>query len=377
MKYRRLNRSDIDVSLLGLGCMRFPKIEDTQKIDELKAQEIIDYAYTHGVNYFDTAFIYHEGLSEEFIGKALKKYPRDTYMIADKMPGWLLNDASDVEKIFNTQLKRCDSGYFDFYLLHGVDDERFDDKYRKYKVIEFLEEMRKQGKIRHLGFSFHDTPEVLERVADAHDWDFAQIQLNYLDWDLQQARRQYEVLKKRNIQCIIMEPVRGGALADLGDEANGVLKKAEPDKSIASWAIRFAAGLENVLTVLSGMSNMEQVRDNVETVSNLEELDDVKKSTLFNALEIYRKKDMVKCTHCNYCMDCPFGVNIPEVFAVYNRYLETLNRVEFLSAYDKIGQDHGADMCTKCNRCIQLCPQKIEIPTKLEKINELVAKFKK
>ena len=377
MNYRKLKGTEEEISLLGMGCMRFPTIEETGEIDEAEAQKIVDYAYGHGVNYFDTAFMYHGGKSEGFIGKALKKYPRESYNLITKMPGWEIKEPSDVERIFNLQLSRCGVDYFDFYLCHSVRENNFA-FYEKNHVFEFLTEMKKQGKVRHIGFSFHDTPEVLETVIDKYPWEFVQIQLNYLDWEQQDAKRQYEIIKSRGIQCIIMEPVRGGALADLCEEANEVLLSAQPDKSIASWAIRYAASLDNVLTVLSGMTSMEQVKDNVATLSDFAPLSDAEQGTLATALDIYKRKDTVPCTGCRYCMDCPFGVDIPGVFAAFNEYMINKKKEPFLSAYDEFERaGAAAQFCKSCGKCMKLCPQGIQIPEKMEQIAALVDELKK
>lgn len=378
MEYRKLRGTEEKISLLGMGCMRFPTVGETGEIDEAEAQKIVDYAYEHGVNYFDTAFMYHGGKSEGFIGRALKKYPRESYNLITKMPGWEIKEPSDVERIFNLQLSRCGVDYFDFYLCHSVRENNFA-FYEDNHVFEFLTEMKKQGKVRHIGFSFHDTPEVLEKVIDKYPWEFVQIQLNYLDWELQDAKRQYEIIKSRGIQCIIMEPVRGGALADLCPEANELLLQAQPDKSIASWAIRYAASLDNVLTVLSGMTSMEQVQDNVATLSAFAPLSDAERSVLDKALDIYKKKDTVPCTGCRYCMDCPFGVDIPGVFAAFNEYIIGGRKAQpFLDAYGALEREKAsAEYCKSCGKCMKLCPQAIEIPEKMGLIAGQVSELKK
>lgn len=377
MEYRKLRGTEEAISLLGMGCMRFPTIGDTGEIDEAEAQKIVDYAYEHGVNYFDTAFMYHGGKSEGFIGRALKKYPRESYNLITKMPGWEIKEPSDVERILNLQLSRCGVDYFDFYLCHSVRENNFA-FYEDNHVFEFLTEMKKQGKVRHIGFSFHDTPEVLEKVIDKYPWEFVQIQLNYLDWELQDAKRQYEIIKSRGIQCIIMEPVRGGALADLCPEANRLLLQAQPDKSIASWAIRYAASLDNVLTVLSGMTSMEQVQDNVATLSKFAPLTDTERSVLDKALDVYKKKDTVPCTGCRYCMDCPFGVDIPGVFAAFNEYVIDRKEQPFLEAYAALEKEKAsAEYCKSCGKCMKLCPQAIEIPEKMGLIAGRVSELKK
>ena len=240
MYTREYKNTGDQISLLGLGCMRLPKVEGSEKIDRAKAQEIVDYAYAHGVNYFDTAYRYHEGDSELFIGEALQKYPRESYHLATKMPMWMVNKPEDVAAIFEDQLKRCRTEYFDFYLCHALNASTFE-RMKQFGAFEYLQKQKEAGRIRHLGFSFHDSPEVLRKIVAYGPWEFTQIQLNYLDWELQDAKGQYEVLTEAGLPVIVMEPVRGGALATLCPESDEIFRKARPDKSIASWAIRFAA----------------------------------------------------------------------------------------------------------------------------------------
>ena len=225
MLSRKFEKINAAPSILGFGTMRLPKLyPDKADIDYEKGEKMIDYAYAHGVNYFDTAYPYHEQMSEAFIGHALKKYPRDSFYLADKLPGWLVNTREDVDRIFEQQLDRCQVDYFDFYLCHALNKEAFK-TYEKLDIYDMLAQRKADGQIRHLGFSFHDTPEALEYIIDKYPWDFVQIQLNYLDWERQDAKRQYEICQSRGIPCVIMEPVRGGTLATLSEESAAVLKK--------------------------------------------------------------------------------------------------------------------------------------------------------
>ena len=370
---RQFGQTPLQISLLGLGCMRFPQTAD-KKIDMEKAGEIVDYAYSHGVNYFDTAYVYNGGESEEVIGKLLQKYDRSSYYLADKMPMWQIEKSGDLEEIFNTSLRRLQTDYIDFYLIHALDEEKFE-KSLRLGVYDFICKKKAEGKVRHIGFSFHDSPKVLRRILDAYPVEFAQIQLNYLDWELQDAKAQYEMIAQQGIPCVIMEPVRGGALADLGETANGILKQARPDRSIASWAIRYASALPNVLTVLSGMSTLGQVEDNVQTLSQAEPLSPTETQALAQATDAYRKKDTVPCTGCRYCMDCPSGVDIPLMFHLYNDYAFHQDRNAFLEGYDKAG-DRQAANCISCGVCAEHCPQSISIPEKMEMIRELVQKLR-
>ena len=363
------------ISLLGFGCMRLPKLyDDKQDIDEILAQKMIDYAIENGINYFDTAYPYHEGMSETFIGKALKKYPRESFHLTTKMPVWLVQNEDDTERIFNEQLEKCQVDYFDFYLMHNLNEEHFENA-EKHHVYDFLKQKKAEGKIRHLGFSFHDSVELLESIVKTHKWDFAQIQLNYLDWDLQNAKRQYEILSENNLPVIVMEPVRGGALATLSESAIAILKSENPDASPASWAIRYAASFPNVLTVLSGMSNFEQVKDNIQTISDFEPLSEKEREVLQKALTAYRASGTIPCTGCRYCMDCPAGVDIPKVFSAYNQYCISKNANVLKITYQILGEEKQEHHCVNCKKCVPKCPQKIDIPKHMIEIKETISKL--
>lgn len=375
MKYREFYQNGEKVSLLGLGCMRFPKVTpDKEEIDVPGACEIIDYAYKNGVNYFDTAFPYHGGQSELVIGEALKKYPRDSFKLATKLPMWKLQKKEDVLDTFNEQLKKCQVEYFDFYLCHAMNRERMD-WLEKYEVMPTLCRLKEEGKIRHLGFSFHDTPDVLEELLNRYQWDFVQIQLNYLDWELQDAKRQYELIAGKGLQAVIMEPVRGGMLASLCEEADQVFKEAEPEHSVASWALRFAMSLPRVLTVLSGMSNMDQVIDNVHTASEFEPLTDEQRGVIDAALEEFKKNKTIPCTGCRYCMDCPAGVNIPKIFKIYNDYAISKNKNGFKRAYEELPESERADRCVECGACMSQCPQSLKVPERMKEIAAMAAEM--
>ena len=374
MEYRELRGGKEKVSLLGFGCMRLPRLyPDKPEIDTELGQRMVDYAYSHGVNYFDTAYPYHEGLSEPFIGAALSKYPRESYNLVTKLPTWLINGEADIEHYFNEQLQKCGVDYFDFYLVHSLNAERFE-TVQKLHIFENLCELKAKGKIRHIGFSFHDKPDVLERILAAHDWEFAQIQLNYLDWELQDARRQYELIEQKGIQCTIMEPVRGGMLATLTPEAVDCFQQANPNVSTASWAIRYAASLPNVLTVLSGMTNFDHVTDNVATMEAFRPLSQQEREVIDHALAAYRKAVTIPCTGCRYCMDCPAGVSIPEVFAAYNRYATSKSRSMFEELYHALDAGQRADNCVACGTCLSKCPQHIDIPKHMKEIAALADK---
>jgi len=373
----RLFKNKEKISLLGFGTMRLPRIsEDKQNIDAKTAQKMTDDAIKNGINYFDTAYPYHNGESETFIGAALEKHDRNCFNLATKMPIWLVRSKNDAEKIFEEQLKRCRVDYFDFYLIHNI-NETFFGMIEKYQIYDFLKQKQKEGKIRYLGFSFHDNPGLLEKTVSKYEWDFAQIQLNYLDWELQDAKRQYEILTEKKIPVIVMEPVRGGALATLSENAAGILTAAEPAASPASWAIRYAASLPNVLTVLSGMSDMAQLKDNIKTMTDFKPLTDGDRKIIEKAVTAYRESLEIPCTYCRYCMECPSGVHIPKVFAKYNQQRakgEGADTFYFFMEYQLLGEKRQAHQCTECGVCLSKCPQKINIPQELKKIAKFAAK---
>lgn len=377
MEYRKIQCESKPISLLGFGCMRLPRITaDEPQIDMDKLQEMVDYAYASGVNYFDTAYPYHKGLSELAVGQALEKYPRESFFLADKMPGWEVKTLEDADRIFEEQLKKCRVEYFDFYLCHALGEENYK-IYREIDIYGLLRRKKAEGKIRHLGFSSHADVALLEEIAGAHEWDFAQIQLNYLDWTMQNAKKQYEILTSHGLPCIIMEPVRGGALATLCKSGVDVLRAQEPGSTPASWAIRFAASLPNVMTVLSGMTTMEHMRDNVSTMSPFRALSEQETGMLFEVAELYKKSRTVPCTGCRYCMDCPSGVDIPEMFALYNRYMLTEDEDALLAAYKAVQESKYAKHCVECRACTANCPQGIDIPERLKEVAQLMEKLTK
>lgn len=371
MLSRNFEKINAMPSLLGFGCMRLPKLcPGKEDIDYDKAQAMIDYAYEHGVNYFDTAYLYHEGKSETFTGHALKKYPRESFYLATKFPGWAAKEAADVDRIFEEQLEKCQVDYFDFYLCHALDKKSFI-KYEDLGIYDILKKRKECGQIRHLGFSFHDNVEALEYIIDRYSWDFVQLQINYLDWERQEAGQMYEICRERGIPVIVMEPVRGGALATLSEDALNTLKAADAAVSAASWAIRYVASLPGVMTVLSGMSTMEQVIDNVHTIENFKLLEADEYQVIEKAKDMFLKNTTIPCTACRYCMDCPAGVDIPKMFAVYNDFKIGKWAPGFLEQYKAIG-NASAEACIACGVCMEHCPQSIAIPDQMEEMRECV-----
>jgi predicted aldo/keto reductase-like oxidoreductase len=371
MEKRNLKNGEL--SLLGFGLMRLPCKDGQKEIDVPQAMAMVDYALDQGVNYFDTAYLYHEGNSETFAGEALSRHDRNSFYLATKMPLMAVKTPADVERIFNEQLKKCKTGYFDFYLLHNINQAHLPVAEQN-NVYEQLKEKQSRGLIRRLGFSFHDRPELLRRVVDKYDWDFAQIQLNYLDWELQNAKELYEILVQKGIPVNVMEPVRGGTLAKLCEQSHKIFREADPKASPASWAIRYAASLPQVQVVLSGMSSMEQVMDNTGTMNPFRPLAEREYAVIEKALAAYRGSASVPCTGCRYCMDCPQGVEIPKNLAVYNNYRTALAdehpMADFLfkMEYRLQSEKEQASSCVACGLCSSRCPQHIDIPRWMEVI---------
>ena len=358
-----------EISRLGYGGMRFPK--QGEQVDVDAAVALLRKAYEMGVNYFDTAVVYHKGESEKIFGKAFEIYDRSTYYLADKMSIWVCEDEQAMKDLFERQLKTLKTDYIDFYLVHSLNRDHYK-KVKEFHCVEFLQEMKRQGKIKHLGFSFHDTYPVFTQILDDYDWDFVQIQLNYLDWQTQGAEQLYRELEKRNLPCMVMEPVRGGYLATLDEERTKPFVQLHPDYSVASWAIRWVESLPQVAVVLSGMSDMAQLEDNVRMMTDFQPLNEQEQQAVEQVVESIRKVNDVPCTGCRYCMDCPMGVDIPEIFAIYARLKIFEKEKDFVEDYGEIlEQGAGADKCVRCGKCMRHCPQMIEIPNKLAMIHAL------
>lgn len=365
------NFQEKNLSLLGFGTMRLP-VDADGKIDEAQVREMTRYAIEHGVNYFDTAYPYHGGESERVIGRVLKEYPRDSFYLATKYPGHqILSNGYDPAAIFEEQLKKCQVDYFDFYLLHNV----YENSMKTYLdprwgIVDYFKEQKRLGRIKHLGFSTHAQTEGLREFLDIYgdDMEFCQIQLNYLDWTLQDAKGKYDLLTERNIPVWVMEPVRGGRLANLTDSEETILKGLRPEESIAAWSFRFLQNLPNVKMVLSGMSDMAQMFDNVKTFTQANPLSNEEMNTILDIAE--GMKDSIPCTACRYCCDgCPMGLDVPMLLATYNemRFSPNVNaamRIEFLE------EDKKPSACIGCGKCTQICPQKIDIPSAMKDLTE-------
>lgn len=374
MKYRDLCGER--VSLLGFGAMRFPTttVNGKREVDFAETERLVDFAIGKGLNYFDTAHPYHRGESERIIGKILSKYPRESFYLADKFPGHQIMSNYDVRGIFAEQLEKCGVEYFDFYLLHNVCDTTLDTYLdERWGIVDYLLEEKKRGRIKHLGFSTHATVECLEKILEHFEGklEFCQIQLNYLDYTLQRANEKLELLKKYNMPVIVMEPVRGGKLASLNEYAESKMREYRPDESVASWCFRWLEEFSEVSVVLSGMSDMAQVKDNLKTYSGGEPLSAEERALLSEIAEALKKS--VPCTACRYCTDgCPAGLDIPELISVYNdlAYQKSTNtaiRVEFLP------EDKKPSACIGCGKCSEICPQKIDIPKTLADLTDMIA----
>lgn len=350
---------------LGFGLMRLP--EKDKVIDHEQVCRMVDRYMQAGMNYFDTAYIYHEGRSEVAAREALvKRYPRESFMIATKLPAWEIREAADVDRIFNEQLERAGVDYFDLYLLHSIEEGNNYDTYVKYDCFSWGMKQKANGRIKHFGFSYHGSPELLEEVLDKHpEVEFVQIQLNYLDRTNPVVRSQqlYEILHKRGIPIIVMEPVRGGMLADMPPQIEAKFKDRRPEKSVASWALRFVASLPGVMTVLSGMSNEAQVDDNISTFRSFEPLAADELAIIDEVTEELLSMPQIGCTACRYCCDgCPMKISIPDVFRTINTLRRYPDDWRSKNYYEQLIQRSGkASDCVGCGQCEQVCPQHLPI----------------
>lgn len=369
MIYR--NFQDKKLSLLGFGAMRLP-VDGNGIIDEDQVRKMTRYAIEHGVNYFDTAYPYHDGESERVMGRVLSEYPRDSFYLATKYPGHqILSAGYHPEEIFEKQLEKCGIDYFDFYLLHNVYEKSIETYLDpRWGILDYFREQKKKGRIRHLGFSSHAQMECLKTFLDTcgDDMEFCQIQLNYLDWTLQDAKSKYELLTQRGIPVWVMEPVRGGRLANLNATEEALLKGLRPEESTAAWCFRFLQEFPNIGMILSGMSSMEQMKDNIKTFSQCSPLSANEQDALFQLAE--GMKNSVPCTACRYCCTgCPVGLDIPALLAAYNeiRFAPSINIAMRIESLDKEKQPSA---CIGCGKCSRICPQNIDIPGSLRDFTE-------
>ena len=366
------------LSRLGFGAMRLPLLpgrKEPTAIDEAQVDAMVDYAMAHGVNYFDTAHPYHGGLSERVLGRSLARYPRQSWYLADKYPGHQIAQRYDPAAIFEEQLERCGVDYFDFYLLHNV----YENSIQVYMdpqwgILDYFVEQKRLGRIKHLGFSCHGGLPTLARFLDycGDKMEFCQLQLNYLDWTLQQGREKYDLLTARGIPVWVMEPIRGGRLAALTGGQMDALRRLRPQDSAAAWALRFLQGLPNVKMILSGMSDLEQMVENVDTFAQDRPLTEAETAALLELAE--GMKDAVPCTACRYCCDgCPMGLDIPSMIAAYNEVrFQPGSNVGM--RFDALPLDKRPAACIACGKCSQACPQGIDVPSALKGLAEAIEK---
>lgn len=400
MTYRTATRTGDKISLLGYGCMRWPTIKGAEgekpRIDQEAVNELVDYAIKHGVNLFDTSPVYCQGMSEEATGIALKRYPRESYFLSTKLSNFANSTRENSLLMYRRSFEKLQTDYIDFYLLHSVGGSAtdFNRRYRDNGMIDFLIKEREAGRIRNLGWSFHGEQEVFDQILAMHDevhWDFVLIQMNYSDWRNARGRNVnaeylYTELEKRGIQVMIMEPLLGGRLSNLPDHIATRLKQQEPEKSVASWAFRFNGSYPNVLTVLSGMTYMEHLQDNIRSYSPIVPLTEEEKNFLYETAELMLQYPTIPCNDCKYCMPCPYGLDIPAILLHYNKCVNEGNlssssqdenykkaRRAFLVGYDRaVEKERQADRCVGCKQCNPHCPQRIDIPKEIRRIDRYI-----
>ena len=391
------------IGVLGYGCMRWPQKRNEQGrnvIDQEEVNRLVDFALEHGVNYFDTSPVYLGGDSERATAEALNRHPRESWKIATKMSVFNTTSYEGCVAMYRKSLEIFKTDYLDYYLLHGIGTlNDFNTRFKDTGAMDFLLKEREAGHIRNLGFSFHGNKEGFDQIIALHDqyhWDFVQIQMNYVDWEHPNGRNTradylYAELDKREIPIVIMEPLRGGALSDVPAQIADKLKEREPERSIASWAFRYVGSFPRVLCALSGMTYMEHLQDNLESFLDFQPLDDEEKKMLLDIATMMEDYPLVKCTACNYCMPCPYGINIPGIFKFYNdnitagTYVKSKEqehyaraRRKYLLAYNEaIPTVRQADHCIACRRCERDCPQNIRIPDELRRIDKYIESLKR
>lgn len=367
MEFRKWDKLKKKTSLLGFGAMRLKTING--EIDEDKAFELFDYAYKNGVNYFDTAMPYTDGKNETFVGKALKRYKRDSFFLATKLSFGMVKSRDDVLKLIDKQLETLQTDYIDMYLLHALNKERIS-QIKEWNVLEIVEGWKKEGKIKNIGFSFHDDYDTFVEILNMYEWDFCQIQLNYMDTNFQQGIKGYYDLEKRGIPVVVMEPIKGGKLASFNKSIENIFKNYS-DNSIASWALRWVGSLSNIKVILSGMNEMDQLEDNLNTFNNFNTLSTEELEKIEEVKHALNNVIAVDCTDCKYCLPCSVDINIPGFFKIFNDYLMYENQNSSIWQYNNLlSKSSDYKDCIDCGICMEKCPQKIEIPKELAKMGE-------
>lgn len=373
MEKRPFGKMNIDIPLLGMGLMRPPMLEDGKTVDEPQFLKMIETMYDAGVRYFDTAYVYLDGESERLARKGLvEKYDRSSFYLADKLPMWPIKEPEDCEKIFSTSLERLGTDYIDFYLLHALDYEDWC-KAKENGAAQFQRRIKEEGRVRHIGFSFHGPASDLEKIlTEQPDWDFVQLQVNYYDWYTADTEKQYELLEQRGIPCVVMEPVRGGNLVELGDDVREIFARACPEDSNVGVAMRWVGSLPNIKVVLSGISSMEQAQENIKIFDPLRRLSLDEEEAVIRAVNVIKERSVVPCTGCGYCGECPQGVDIKAVFKSANEYKMLCGKNGSWRYNNLIRQEHDASRCVACGACSALCPQSINIPEMLKVCHSLL-----
>ncbi len=356
---------DIKLSSLGMGCMRLPTIPETKQIDMKKTKEMIAYAMSNGVNYYDTAWGYHDGKSEPVMGEILSEYPRDSFYLATKFPGYDLSNMDKIEEIFPKQLERCRVDYFDFYLFHNVCEMNIEQYLNpEYRIADYIKARKADGKIKHIGFSVHGTLETTKRFLDAYGdiIEFCQVQLNWLDWDFQDAKAKVELLNSLNIPIWVMEPVRGGKLCNLAPKYKNALSALAPERTLPEWCFRYLQAIDGVTLTLSGMSDFEQLKQNIDTFSTNQPLSESEIKTLYGIAKNMTSIGTVPCTACSYCTEhCPMSLDIPRLIELYNEHVYTEDDFIAPMAISALPEDKKPSACIGCRACETLCPQTIKI----------------
>ena len=407
MQYRTNPLNGDKISLIGYGCMRWPMVpgpDGKDVIDQEAVNEMVDYAMKSGINYYDTSPAYLQGQSEKAAAIALSKYPRESYFIATKLSNFGDSSPEASKKMFEESLRIFNTDHIDYYLLHAIGGggrRAYEARYVENGIVDWLKQKKADGAIRNLGFSFHGAPEAFDHFMELHDrgemkWDFVQIEMNYVDWNHADGVRNtnasylYEQLDKRGIPIVVMEPLLGGRLANVPANIAAQLKAREPEKSVASWAFRFVGSYPRILSILSGMSSMDPLRENVETFSHFKPLSEEEIEFMERMATEMKEYPLVNCTNCKYCMPCPYGIDIPGVFQHYNRcitegtYAQTREQKDYnklkkayLTSYDRtIDKVRQADHCIGCHKCEEHCPQSIKIPDELLRIARYVENLK-